>query len=354
MWRKDATEADWPIVEETGVQRPGVRLRFSALNPMANRYCQENSVTNRQSATTNLASVDLNLLSAFEALYRERQVSRAAARIGRSQSAMSHTLARLRDLFEDELFVRADNQFVPTRQAEELAELILPALQSLRAAIDQKGRFDPALSQRHFRIGMSDIASFLLLPAVIPELRAQAPNIDISVLDNASTPGVAQVEAGQLELAIGYFPELSPQIESFQIAPLDTVGLADRDNPWLTDGQMDLTSFLAAPHVSTTVSNDPLGTDIDRYLSTHYASRRIALRLSNYLALPAAIRGTDMVAMIERVAFARMPDADNLVIFDLPFVRPDSGVLAIWHRRHHHDMGHVWLRELIRSSLGNA
>ena len=154
-------------------------------------------------AAVNLARIDLNLLTAFEALYRERQVSRAAARVGRSQSAMSHTLARLRDLFEDELFVRADNQLVPTRQAQELAELVLPALQSLRAAIEQKGRFDPALSRRHFRIGMSDIASFLLLPAVIPDLRAQAPNIDISVLDNASSPGVAHRE---LCRTCGIFP----------------------------------------------------------------------------------------------------------------------------------------------------
>ena len=304
-----------------------------------------------RASTVNLASVDLNLLTAFEALYRERQVSRAAARIGRSQSAMSHTLARLRDLFEDELFLRTDNQFLPTRQADELAELILPALQSLRAAIEQKGRFDPALSRRHFRIGMSDIASFLLLPAVIPDLRAQAPNVDISILDNASTPGISQIENGHLELAIGYFPELPPQIESFVIAPLNTVGMADINNPFLSDGTMDLTSFLAAPHVLATVSNDPLGTDIDRYLATHYTNRRIAVRLSNYLALPAAIRGTDMIAMIERSAFSRMPDTQGLTIFDLPFVRPDSGVLAIWHRRHRNDMGHVWLRELIRTSI---
>ena len=310
-------------------------------------------MTVHRASSVNLATVDLNLLTAFEALYRERQVSRAAERVGRSQSAMSHTLARLRDLFEDELFVRADNQFLPTRQAQELAELILPVLQSLRAALEQKGRFDPAQSQRHFRIGMSDIASFLLLPAIIPDLRAQAPDIDISVFDIASTPGVTQVQAGQLELAIGYFPELPPQIESFQIAALDTVGLADANNPFFTDGVMGIDAFLAAPHVSTTVSNDPLGTDIDRYLATHYAARRIALRLSNYLALPAAIRDTDMVATIERVAFSRMPDREGLVIFDLPFQRPDSTVLAIWHQRHQHDMGHLWFRQLIMDSLAH-
>lgn len=78
-------------------------------------------MTRTGSSSVNLASVDLNLLTAFEALFRERQVSRAAARVGRSQSAMSRALARLRDLFEDELSVRADNQFVPIRQAEELA-----------------------------------------------------------------------------------------------------------------------------------------------------------------------------------------------------------------------------------------
>jgi DNA-binding transcriptional LysR family regulator len=301
----------------------------------------------------NLAAVDLNLLTAFEALYSERHVTRAAVRVGRSQSAMSHTLARLRDLFEDELFVRIDNEFAPTRQADELSELILPALQSLRAAIEQKGRFDPATSNRHFRIGMSDVASFLLLPAIMPDFRSLAPGIDISVIDTSTSAGVADVENGQLEFAIGYFPQLPTHIENFEIRSLDTVGMADSDNPFLKNGQISLEAFLAAPHVCSTISNDPLGTDIDRHLSTHYRPRRIALRLSNYLALPSAIRGTDLIATIERAAFRRLPDIEDIVTFELPFARPDTNVLAIWHQRHNHDMGHVWLRNLLEGRFRN-
>jgi len=299
----------------------------------------------------NLAAYDLNLLTAFDALMKEGHVSRAADQVGRSQSAMSHTLRRLQALFGDKLFVRVNNHFVPTPKALELAGLIAPALASLRMALADQTQFDPATSQRKFVVGMPDIASFLLMPLIMPMLSRAAPHVDLSIFDVASSSSSASIMSGQLELAIGYFPELPEQIEGRQVAALDSVGLADRRNRWLREGTMDLASFLAAAHVSSTVANDPFGTDIDRHLTSIGMHRRIALQLPHHLAIPGAIKGTDLVATVERRVLPRLRDGDDLVVFELPFQRPSGGVLLIWHERHERDPGHRWLRELMLAAI---
>jgi DNA-binding transcriptional LysR family regulator len=267
----------------------------------------------------NLAAYDLNLLTAFDALMTEGHVSRAADRVGRTQSAMSHTLHRLQDLFGDKLFVRVHNRFEPTPKALELASIISPALASMRMALAGQINFDARTSQRKFVIGMPEIASFLLMPEIMPALTRAAPNVDLNVLDVASGNSSASIMSGQIELAIGYFPELPEQIQGRHVAPLDSVVIADKGNQFLRERRMDLETFLAAPHVCTTVSNDPFGTDIDRHLQSIGAQRRVALQLPHQLAIPGAIKGTNLVATVERRILPRLRDADELVVFELPF-----------------------------------
>jgi DNA-binding transcriptional LysR family regulator len=301
----------------------------------------------------NLAAYDLNLLTAFDALMKEGHVSRAADRVGRTQSAMSHTLRRLQDLFGDKLFVRVHNRFEPTPKALELAGIIAPALASMRMALAGQIYFDPKTSQRQFVVGMPEIASFVLMPQIMPALARVAPNVDLNILDVASSNSSASIMSGQIELAIGYFPELPGQIQGRQLAALDSVVIADESNRFLREGRMDLESFLAAPHVSTTVSNDPFGTDIDRHLQSIGAQRRIALQLPHQLAIPGAIKGTNLVATVERRILSRLRDADDLVRFELPFQRPAGGVLLIWHERHELDPGHRWFREFVIGAVAN-
>ncbi|TAK56599.1 MAG: LysR family transcriptional regulator [Gammaproteobacteria bacterium] len=301
-------------------------------------------------APINLASVDLNLLTAFDLLLKTGSVSRAADRLGRSQSAMSHTLARLRRLFGDDLFVRRDNRFIPTSKALELAEVVGPTLTSLRMALEGRIRFDPASSQRMFTLAMPDISSFGFLPFLMPALRRRAPGISLSVLDANTDSAIAALAAGGAELAIGYFPELPPTIVGHHLVTLDSVGLADRYNPYLREGTMNLELFLAAPHVCHRVGNDPDGGDFDRLLNTYSYQRRIVLQLPHFLAIPAAIRGTDLVGVVERQLVERLPDRQELVAFELPVPQPHTGVSVVWHQRHEKDPGHHWLRSLIQET----
>jgi DNA-binding transcriptional LysR family regulator len=309
-------------------------------------------------APINLASVDLNLLTAFDAMMKTGNVTRAAEQVRRSQSAMSHALGRLRRLFGDELFVRERNRYVPTAKAQELAELVEPALASLCLAFEGRVRFDPATAHRHFAIGTPDVGSFAFLPMLMPTLRTAAPHVSLSVVDVNTIASVSALAAGQIELAIGYFPEMPPMMAGHHLVTLHSVGLADRNNPRLRDGKMDIATFLAAPHVSNTPANDPAGSDMDRLLNTLSAQRSVVLRLPHYLAIPAAIRGTDLVAVVERALLSRMPDRDGLVAFELPLPQPSTGVALIWHQRHNGDPGHRWMRQLIvdaaERSLGPA
>lgn len=171
--------------------------------------------------------------------------------------------------------------------------------------------------------------------------------MSLSAFDANTADSVSALGAGRFELAIGYFPELLPMASGLHLVTLNSVGIADRSNPWLRNGAMDLESFLAAPHVLNTIANDPNGSDVDRFLNARAGQRRIMLQLPHTLALPAAIRGTDLVAVVERGMLARLPDQEGLIAFELPIPQPNTGISLIWHERHESDPAHRWMRTLI-------
>ena len=160
-----------------------------------------------------LRAVDLNLLVILEALLSERHLSRAAERLHMSQPAVSHALARLRHLLGDPLLLRGKGGFQPTARALELARPLAEALQSVRSVLGG-AVFEAATAQRVFRLAMSDYGAALILPALLRRLRVEAPGIDLAV-SYASRPAViAGVQDGEIDLALGVFPQLPEHVTS--------------------------------------------------------------------------------------------------------------------------------------------
>src|ERR1051326_5333442 len=187
----------------------------------------------------NISAVNLNLLLAFEALLEERNVSRAASRIGLSQPAMSNALARLRQVFGDPLFTRTARGISATARALELAAPVRSGLAQLRNALEVRPHFDPGVSTRSFRVVMTDYAELVFAPPLMRRLEKSAPSVQVVIrrVERIFVPPESELRKGQFDLAVGFFPEasgLDPRTRLQDLFSEDNVCIMRRGHPLLT------------------------------------------------------------------------------------------------------------------------
>ncbi len=295
-------------------------------------------------------SLDLNLLEALDTLLHERNVTRAAARLGISQSAMSHKLARLRELLGDPLFVGGRGGMLPTPEAERIGRTIRQAFIDLRAAVQTTTTLEPATSTRRFVMVCPDYAGFSLLPRARALVAAEGPATSLVVRE--PWPGILDaLRDGTLDLVAGV--ELAPaagliRTKLFQDS---LVCLARKNHPHIGKS-LSLETFAALPHLLVTRDLDGTG-PVDAALSAHGLKRHIAMRVPYHLAAPFIVAGSDLI-LITTLTFAN--DAAKLLplrILRCPLPLPVLKVTIAWHERNHKDPGHKWLREItIRSAAG--
>lgn len=299
----------------------------------------------------NLAAFDLNLLVAFEALMRERNVTRAARTIGLSQSAMSHTLNRLRALFGDRLFVRSGNSMTPTGRAVELAATIDPAMAYLRETMQPRSRFDAATSKRQFVIGMNDATVAGLLPVALRQIRRKAPGLRLSVVNLAENEGIEALQAGDVECAFDIYSELPKGILRQPLIETRFVGLADRNNRLVSEGQISLDQFLAAPHLRVALQDRHSHSNFDYHLGLLGYERRIMCQSPFFTSAPELVRGTDLITVIGRHAIQAIAHPGDFILFELPIDPPRLVCEMIWHPRSATDAGIRWLRRLFKTAI---
>nr|CRH07309.1 Putative HTH transcriptional regulator, LysR [Candidatus Magnetococcus massalia] len=196
----------------------------------------------------NLNKFDLNLLVAFDTLMTERGVTRAGRALGITQAAMSNTLRRLRELFDDPLFVKTGARMEPTPRALELADPVSQALREIRKALDQE-RFDPMQSARTYRIGMIDYASAMLLPQLVKHLRTVSPDVTIEVVDVGGEEEVLHLERGEVDLVLSRFQWVPPKVSLQRLFSMNYVAIFCPNHPLVGDGPLTLDAFLEARHI---------------------------------------------------------------------------------------------------------
>ncbi|MFL5012487.1 LysR family transcriptional regulator [Rhizobium sp.] len=294
-----------------------------------------------------LQAVDLNLLVAFDAIMAERSVTRAGARIGRTQPAMSAALARLRHLFQDELFVRSPSGLEPTPRALDLAEPIGKSLRHAQEALAFSGVFDPRSSSASFRLGLSEHPAFVLLPKLLAAIRQAAPKISVDVKGFvARERAVEMLDAGEVDAAVGVPVSSSPRILSRLLFEESFVSIVRADHPAARG--LDLETFVALDHLLVSPEGDRYG-HVDRKLSEFGLRRRLGLTLPQMYAAPAIVAETDLVATLMRGVVEVSDSRARLSIHKPPIeLRPVSFALS-WHRRNDSHVGQQWFRELIRS-----
>lgn len=294
----------------------------------------------------NLAEIDLNLLVAFEALFIEKSVTRAGRRIGLAQPSMSNTLVRMRELFADELFLRTPNGMVPTQRALEIAPSIIDALTRVRRVFEEGQPFEPLTAERCFTASVSDYSNLVLMPHVIAALRTQAPGIDLRIKPLSVTAFYEELENGDADLAIGGHLPVPVRHVGVDLFYDKYVCVVDPENSVITSG-LSLDAYANMPHLM--FSRDGTFSGVaDEALSAFGLRRRVAIVLPHVMAVPFAIRGTDLVAMIaERVA-QQFRNLAGVSVLPLPIDVPSFSLKLVYSKRFERDPGLAWIVRFIR------
>lgn len=293
--------------------------------------------------------IDLNLLAAFDALMRERNVTRAATQMGVSQPAMSAALSRLRELLGDPLFMRSANGLLPTPRARELADPIAQALRQIEATLVKKPEFVPGKAAFALNLGLSDYPAFVLLPALLEALGEQAPGIAINVhAFNDRDDAVNLLDAGVIDAAIGV-PPTHPEgrILTRPILRDEFVTIVASQHPAARRG-MNMKTYLSLPHALASPEGQRHGL-VDQALAQQGKQRTLALTLPQMFALPSVVARTGMTATVMKRVALSSPAGHKLVFFPPPIPLPEIVFHLIWHRRSEGNLAQQWLRALIES-----
>ncbi len=336
--------------------------RAAARGAAAQPVAAESSLPER------LARLDLNLLVAFDALAREQNVTRAAARVGVTQSAMSHALRRLRELFADPLLVRGQNGMILTARAAALALPVRSGLATLDRALGQADSFDAKTARRTFRMASPDLFDALVIPLLLERIRADAPGVDLVVAPLDGRRLSDALETGELDLLI------TPRVDDFRgAAEVDGSGLVRRvllrdgfccfiraDHPALGGKRarrakqgvvaaepLSLETYVALSHALVSPSGEGPGF-VDELLAKQRLSRRVALRVPHFFAALAIVERSDLLLTAPTALARLLPARTRVVALPAPLRLPQHALHMLWHERFSNEPGHAWLRGVLQ------
>ena len=297
--------------------------------------------------SVNITSVNLNHLVTFDALLAERSVTRAARRLGVTQSAVSNALRQLRLMFDDPLFLRRATGVEPTARALELASPVRRGLAAFAAALSP-ATFDPATTERTFVLAMSDYVELVLLPSLLRRLASEAPRVRLEMVPWGLHEVPTSLARGEVDLMLGYYGRVPGGHHDEHLFSEEFVCLARMGHPTL-GARPTLRSWTAVPHV--VVSQRPgSASGIDRALASRGLARTIGVRVSHFSVVPRIVAATDFTAALSRRIAEPAARSLRLVTFAPPLRLATSRVGQVWHERLEADAGHQWLRALIKAA----
>lgn len=293
-----------------------------------------------------LNKLDLNLLLVFNQLMIERRVSAAAEILGVSQPAVSNALRRLRHLLEDELFLRTARGMEPTPFAEQLAEPIAYALDTINSALDQRSTFDPTRSDRRFTLGMTDIGEIYFLPPLLQRLQDIAPGVSVQT----ARPGIVdlrdEMEKGRVDATIGVLPNLQGGFFRQRLFRQKYACVFREAHPLAARKPLTTEDFIAARHVSVVASGTG-HSDIDKLLQRKGIDRRVVLTVPHFISVGFILQSMDLVATLPERVMTRLAEPFGLKSVAHPVKLPDHSIDLFWHAKLHRDPANQWLRRVI-------
>ena len=292
------------------------------------------------------ADFDWNLVRNFQALLVERNVTRAAERVGLTQPAMSRALARLRFVFDDELFIRSSLGMEPTPRALELAERVHRLCDEL-ASLTQDSSFDPMLARETFTIVSADYSEWLMMPRLLAELSVLAPDCQV-VFRRVVTRGQQVLDDYETDLLIGPRVPSRDSLTSQTLLDESFRTVVSQSHPRLAKTRrLSLAAFCKEGHVLVAPAGRPGGA-VDDALAAQGKSRRVVARVPTFLVAPEIVAQSDLVATLPaRLADAVAPRL-GLRVFAPPLAVSGFTLRQIWHPRRNQDPAHVFLRQTLK------
>ncbi len=288
-----------------------------------------------------MAKLDLEWLRVFEEVYQSANVSRAAERLGLAQAAASTALNKLRAHFGDRLFERTALGMQPTPHAQKIRPALREALAQLDLARAGREGFDPARAQRRFRICLTDISEVVLIPTLLNHVRRTAPGVQIET-EIVSTASARRMEDGEVDLAVGFMPQLEAGFYAQTLFRQNFVCLAARDHPRVGD-RLTRKGFAAESH-AVIASSGTGHAIVDKTLARHGIQRKVVVRLSSFLGVARTVAQTELLVVVPRVLGEILAAQEPVKLIEVPFPLPAYAVKQHWHARFHADDGNAWLR----------
>ena len=288
---------------------------------------------------------DLNLLFVFEAVWRDRSVTAAAERLGLTQAAVSGSLKRLREEYDDKLFTLVGRRMEPTPLAIEVAPSLLDALSLVRKTSAERGRFDPGSARRLFTVRTRDIGEAVCFPRILAALGASAPGIRLRTVFRPIPETLAGMASGQIDFALGFLPSLETGIHRRLLLKQHYVCVMRQGHP-LTQKKLTPERFSEAEHLLVEYSGSG-HLQLERALVDAGARNRIKVRMPQYLAAPHFVIGSDLLWSAPALLADTLALHYPLVVKPHPLELPGIEVYLYWHDRYHRDPANKWLRDLV-------
>jgi DNA-binding transcriptional LysR family regulator len=323
----------------------------------------------RGQMTVPFSSFDLNLLRVFDAVMEERSVLRASQKVFLSQSGVSHSLARLREMLDDELFIRTTTGMQPTARALAMAPLVRDALKALETAIELP-TFDPSSSTRKFTIAANDFTTMIIARNLLGIFSAEAPFIDLAIKPVTRIDLAEQIDLGRIDAAIGTFSAVPQRFKSDFLFGYDDVLITHSSQKLGTI----TTEVLAALSIVVVSFGGEQEGAIDGFISERGLARRsemydrtafenalaassqiprVAVSLPHFLALPALLDNSSLAAIVPRPLADAFATTHPIAIYELPYPTTRLEVRSLWHERHEGDASQNWLHEAIRRATNH-
>jgi len=288
--------------------------------------------------------MDLNLLAVLDAVLRERSVQRAAERLAMTPSAVSHALARLREVVGDPLLVRTSKGMVPTARAERLAPRLRDALGALQGVFDDDAAFDPSAAQRFFTISSADLAQFVILPPLLKQLAREAPGLRL-VVRPPRPEMLDQLASGAVDLAFSVMQDAPEGFRCQAVFREEFLCMLRKGHP-AAAAPLTLERWLSLQHLSVAPRGGP-GSIVDDALAKLGKQREIALVVPHFLMAPLIVAETDLALLLPARIARRYATLLPLELLPPPLPLAAFTIAQLWHERAHGDPAHAWLRQQV-------
>jgi DNA-binding transcriptional LysR family regulator len=301
--------------------------------------------------TIGMAKLNLDWIEVFVQICKTKNVTRAAANLGMEQASASIALSKLRQHFDDRLFVRTSEGMIPTPRAEAIYPDLQEALARIDKARGQPTAFSASTAVREFRICMTDISEIIILPKLINYLQKTAPSVVIEA-EKITTESRYRLTSGEVNLAIGFLPNLEAGFYQQSLFEQDFVCLAAKNHPRVQD-KLSRNLFSKEGHilVSTAGTGHAI---VDKLLAKEKIERRVVLRVPSFQGVARIVAQTEFLVVVPRQLGIALAAQEHVQVLEPPMKLPHYKVKQHWHERFNADVGNVWLRQTMAKLFSNS